>query len=359
MANIKLKFVKAYIDQHGKVRHYVRRPGRRLIPLPGLPGSDAFMEAYGRATAAMPRVEVASARTGADSIAAMIAGYLRSAALANLAVASQREYRRILEGLRRDFGNLRITTMQRKHVMRMLDTKAKHPAAARDFLRCLRLLMQYAIGIGVRQDDPTAGIRVKMPKSDGFHTWTEDEIAAFEASYPVDSKPRLALALMLNTALRCSDVVKIGRGQVRNGTIHLTAQKTKTSLAIPITAELAAAINAAAPSEHMVFLVNERGQAFTGRGFSQWFRRQCEHAGLKGLSAHGLRKAACRRLAEAGCSANEIAAISGHASLAEVARYTKAADQAKLARAAMARTEKEHRLSHLAEKSVSPSKKDR
>jgi integrase len=359
MANIRLKFVKAYIDQRGKVRHYVRRAGRRLIPLPGLPGSDEFMEAYGRATAAMPRVEVASTRTGTDSIAAMIAGYLSSAAFANLAVASRREYRRILESLRRDFGNLRITTMQRKHVMRMLDTKAKHPAAARDFLRCLRLLMQYAIGIGVRQDDPTAGVRVKMPKSDGFHTWTEDEIAAFASAYPVGSKPRLALVLMLNTALRCSDVVKIGRGQVRNGTVHLTAQKTKTSLAIPITAELAAAINAAAPSEHMVFLVNERGQAFTGRGFSQWFRRQCEHAGLKGLSAHGLRKAACRRLAEAGCSANEIAAISGHANLAEVARYTKAADQAKLARAAMARTEKEHQLSHLAEKSVSPGKKDR
>jgi integrase len=85
----------------------------------------------------------------------------------------------------------------------------------------------------------------------------------------------------------------------------------------------------------VVFLVSERGQAFTGRGFSQWFRRQCAQAGLKGLSAHGLRKATCRRLAEAGCSVNEIAAISGHASLAEVARYTRRADQAKLARNAL------------------------
>jgi hypothetical protein len=51
-----------------------------------------------------------------------------------------------------------------------------------------------------------------------------------------------------------------------------------------------------------------------------------------------LRKAACRRLAEAGCTVHEIAAISGHASLHEVERYTKAADQMKLARAAMERT---------------------
>ena len=52
-------------------------------------------------------------------------------------------------------------------------------------------------------------------------------------------------------------------------------------------------------------------------------------------TAHGLRKAAARRLAEAGCTMHEIAAITGHASLSEVQRYTRAADQARLARAAM------------------------
>ena len=52
---------------------------------------------------------------------------------------------------------------------------------------------------------------------------------------------------------------------------------------------------------------------------------------------HGLRKAACRRLAEAGCRTNEIAAISGHVTLKEVARYTRAVDQEKMARNAMTR----------------------
>ena len=60
----------------------------------------------------------------------------------------------------------------------------------------------------------------------------------------------------------------------------------------------------------------------------------CNEAGLlRGTSAHGLRKAACRRLAEAGCGANLIAAVSGHKSLREVQRYTEAADQARMARA--------------------------
>jgi integrase len=138
---------------------------------------------------------------------------------------------------------------------------------------------------------------------------------------------------------RCADVVRLGRGHVRNGAVHLTHQKTGAALAIPVTPTLAEAINAGASADHVVFLLNERGRAFTARGFSKWFVSQCERAGLKGVSAHGLRKAACRRLAEAGCSANEIAAISGHASLREVERYTRAADQARMARNAIARTQ--------------------
>ena len=220
----------------------------------------------------------------------------------------------------------------------MLDAKAATPIGARDFLRCLRLLIAYAIGIGIRADDPTLGLRVKLPKSDGYRTWSEDDISAFEAVYPIGSKPRLALALLLGTALRCADVVRIGRGSVRNGTITITQQKTKTALVIPVTAALADAINAT-PSEAMVFLLNEHGKAFTGEGLRQVVHAQCQRVGLCGLSPHGLRKAACRRLAEAGCSANEIASISGHASLREVERYTRAADQVRMARNAVARTQ--------------------
>jgi integrase len=337
VANIKLKYIKCYVDRHGRARHYLRKPGCKPVALPGLPGSDEFMAAYGEALAATPRIEVAATRTRAGSISAMIVGYLGSAAFHKLAPPSQQQYRRIFEGLRRDYGDLGIVTLARKHVVRILDSKSEHPGAARDLLRCLRLLVRYAIGVGVRQDDPTIGVRVAMPNSDGFRTWSEEDIAAFEATYPIGSKPRLALALLLGTAARCADVVRLGRGNIRGGTIHLTQQKTGTALTIPVTAELAEAINAAAPSEHMVFLTNELGRPFTARGFSKWFVKRCEQIGLE-RSAHGLRKAACRRLAEAGCSANEIAAISGHASLREVERYTRAADQAKLARNAVART---------------------
>jgi integrase len=336
MTSLRLRYVHAFVDRHGRPRHYFRRHGRRTS-LPGLPGSVEFNRAYEQALAGTPpTAEVGAARTVAGSVNAMIVGYLGSAAFGQLALASQRQYRRIFEELRHKHGDRSIATLERRHLALMLESKAATPSAARDLLRCLRLIVQHAIKLGIRQDDPTNGVRVKMPKTEGFKTWTEEDIAAFEAAYPIGTKPRLALALLLGTALRASDVVRVGRSRVRNGTVTIMQQKTGTALAIPVSAALATAINATA-TDAIVFLVNEHGRAFTAKGFGKWFTAQCERIGLKGLSPHGLRKAACRRLAEAGCSANEIAAISGHKSLNEVARYTRAADQARMARNAIAR----------------------
>src|SRR5262249_49632955 len=85
------------------------------------------------------------------------------------------------------------------------------------------------------------------------------------------------------------------------------------------------------------FLVPHLAKPYTAPGFGNWFRELCDQAGCPDVSAHGLRKAAGRRLAEIGCSANQTAAILGHASLTEVQRYTKAADRKRMAREAMAK----------------------
>ena len=223
----------------------------------------------------------------------------------------------------------------------MLAAKVKTPAAANHWLRLLKMLMQLAVEDKWRPDNPTTGIKRVKNKTDGFHTWSEEEIEQFEARHPVGSKARLALALLLHTAQRRSDVVKMGRQHVRGNSVKVRQQKTGTMLTIPLHAELAEII-AATPSEHLTFLTTSFGKPFTAPGFGNWFRDQCNAAGLpRQCAAHGLRKAACRRLAEAGCSANVIASISGHTTLTEVARYTKAADQERMARdgmAAIART---------------------
>jgi integrase len=344
MTSIRLRFVKAYRDRHGKPRYYLRRPGSKLVPLPGHPGSPEFMAAY---TAALDRsessisrkLENGARRTRPESIDAAIASYLGSAAYARLAAISQRQYRAILERMRPDLGAMPIAGLRRRHVVELLDARAAaHPASARDLLRCLRIIIRHALFLGMCETDPTAGVRVKMPHSDGFHSWTEEEIAAFQNYYPLGSRPRLAIELLLGTAMRCSDVVRLGRGHVHNGTIVVPkTQKTKQPLAIPISAALAEALNTSAPAESMVYLLNDLDRPFTAAGFGMWFVKHCVRAGLSGCTAHGLRKAASRRLAEAGCTAPEIAAITGHKSLREVQRYIDAADRKKLARNAMAK----------------------
>src|SRR5262249_6141642 len=117
------------------------------------------------------------------------------------------------------------------------------------------------------------------------------------------------------------------------------------------------AMLAAVPRTNLTFIVTERGAPFTAQGLGAWFKKQCKLAGLPHCSAHGLRKAAATRLANAGCSVNQIAAITGHKSLREIAHYTAAADQERLARQALSMqlgAEGERDLSNLRTQIVQP-----
>lgn len=131
----------------------------------------------------------------------------------------------------------------------------------------------------------------------------------------------------------------MGRQHLRGDRISVRQQKTGVQLEIPIHPELARVI-AATPSDNLTFLVTKAHRAnqskpFTAPGFGNWFREVCDEAGLPLCSAHGLRKAVARRLAEAGCSEHVIAAITGHRSLQEVRRYTASASQVLLAQQAI------------------------
>lgn len=243
--------------------------------------------------------------------------------------------RNILERFREEHGDKPIAALQREHVKRIIEAKAATPEAANNLLKMLKQIMRVAVDCGMRRDDPTLGVRGIRSKSAGFHSWDEAEIAMFEARHPVGTRARLALALLLYTGQRRSDVIRMGRQHVKDGRIHLRQQKTGHALAVPVHAALAGVLDATPLG--LTFLVTQTGKPFTPAGFGNWFREMCDDAGMpKHCSAHGLRKAAARRLAEAGCSASQIAAVTGHKSLREVERYVAAASQMKLADDAMA-----------------------
>jgi integrase len=294
------------------------------------------MAAYQAAvTGEAPRLEIGVSRTIAGTVNAALISFLNSAVFQAGAPDTRRTRRNILERWRMEHGDKRIALLRPEHIARMVAAKAATPSSARNFLNTLRALMQHCLREGLISSDPTQGVKRAPVKTAGYRTWTEADIAAFERKHPIGSRPRLALALLLYTAQRRSDVVQLGRQHVRDGMLHLRQQKTGVTLTIPVHPDLATVLQAT-PHDNLTFLTTAKGKPFSAAGFTNWFREVCNEAGLtRGTSAHGLRKAACRRLAEAGCSANVVAAISGHASLREVQRYTAAADQARMARSAI------------------------
>jgi len=328
------KYVQAWVDgRDGRAYYYLRRRGFPRVRLPGLPWSPSFMAAY-EAALTGPHTAIGAGRIKPGSVAAVVAEYLDSQQFfASKSAGTQRMRRGILERFRAAYGDRPFALLPPQWIEALLD--AKPPHAARSWLVTLRSLCQFALKRGWLRADPTANIKQRSIKGDGFHTWTDDEIAQFEAHHPIGTKPRLAFALLLYTAQRRSDVVRMGRQHIKDGVLMVKQQKTGATLAIPVHPHLQAVLDAT-PGEHLTFLVTATGKPYGGNAFTEQFRNWCDAAGLpQRCKPHGLRKAACRRLAEAGCSANEIMAISGHATMKELVRYTKAADQARLARNAM------------------------
>jgi integrase len=156
----------------------------------------------------------------------------------------------------------------------------------------------------------------------------------YEAAHAIGTKARLALALLLCTGTRRSDVVRLGCQHVRGGWITFTVQKNinckPLTMEAPTLPVLRSIIDAR-PTGDPTFLVTDHGQPFTPAGFGGWFRDHCGKAGLKHCSAHGLRKAGASIAAENGASAHQLMAIFGWLTLKEAESYTQAARRRRMA----------------------------
>lgn len=222
-----------------------------------------------------------------------------------------------------------------KHIRVIIEKRAETPVRANHILRMFRALFSYAIDMGWINADPSIGVKRLRTKEKGVGAWTEEQIAQYESYWPIPSRQRLAFALLLYTGQRRSDIVEIGPASVRNGRICLTQIKTETYLEIPIHPNLQDVLSSSGPYGE-TFIQTTRGEKSSSNGFYNQFVKWVAEAGLpSGLTPHGLRKAVARRLAEAGCTTHQIAAITGHGTLKEVERYTREANRANLAEDAM------------------------
>jgi integrase/recombinase XerD len=333
--DVRLKYVWEDVDRHGNVRLYVAVPGRRKVRIKEQPGTPEFMTAYNAAiegVTAAPKVK----QPGRGSFGFVCKAYYASNAFKNNDPLTQAWKRNELDKICEKHGDKPIALMKPEHIRALRDGKPT-PDGSNMRLKALRALFKWAVEAKEAPHNPAKEVAMVATSSDGYHTWTEDEVGRFEQRHPIGTKARLAMALMLYTTGRREDAARFGPQHVRGDRIVYTQAKNEhrkpVHMDIPLHPELKRIIDAT-PSGHLTFLVTQFGKPFTPAGFGNWFADRCKEASVPGR-AHGLRKATATRLAEAGATPHMIQGLTGHRTLKEVEVYTRKAQQKLLADAAM------------------------
>lgn len=328
--------VTAFQDKCGRTRYRFRKKGLPQYLFRHEPGTPEFTEELHRArTATMPETP----RHAPGSFDALIDSYYRSRRFTRMKQSSQRMRQNALERFRAQHGSKPVAALEARHIDRWMAELAETPHAANDLRKMLRQLMKHAILLGLRRDNPVDAVEPLRVDSDGYHCWTEAEIARFDERWPLGTRERLAKELLLYTALRRGDMVKIGRQHRHGEKLVLRHHKNKSDTIIRILPPLAAALDAMG-GEQMTYLVTAKGKPFEPASFGNWFRKACNAAGLPHCTAHGLRKAMSRRLAESGATSLQGRAVTGHKTDAMFAHYAAAASRESMANEALDRVEK-------------------
>ncbi len=317
------------VSRHGAVRWVVRVGHGPRTPITAPYGSPEFEAQYhaairGDAVQARPRRQE-------GSLAWLVAKYQASSAWAALAPATQQQRRNILQQVVASAGDMPIKQVTRAHIIDGRERRARTPAQANHFVLITRYLFKWGVEQEFLSSNPVEGVKpLKRSRDAGYHSWTEEEIMRFAAHWPLGTRERLAFELFLSTGLRKGDAARLGRQHVKDGVIQIKAEKTGAQLSIPVLPELQRAIDAT-PIGNLTFVAAQSGAPMAKTTFGFWFMKACREAGVPG-TAHGLRKAAAKRLAHAGVSEAQLEAVMGWTPGSGMARvYIRERDTALLA----------------------------
>ena len=334
-------------DRHGNKRVYVRKH-RRKVRIREKIGTEAFARGYADALdflggpAAAPAKTVTGPKPG--SLGWLAARYFGSMEFKALDSKSQVTRRAIIDDCLREplrpgapevMRDCPLASLSPAHIKMLRDRKAVTPGAANNRRKYLSTLFGWAVEDGTLRTNPARDVRKVRYATEGFYTWTVEDVRKFEARHPVGTKARLALALLLFLGLRRGDVVTIGSPNVKDGWLHLVPRKTryrrKSVSQKPILPALAEIITKTPLVGRETFLVTQYGKPFTAAGFGGWFRDRCDEAGLPLCTAHGLRKAGATVAAENGATDRQLMALFDWTSAAQANAYTGAADRKRMA----------------------------
>ena len=196
-------------DRYGVMRYYVRRHGRK-IRIREKPGTDAFVQAYNEARAALDPGftdrpdDIKAAPAG--TLGWLAARYFASTEFRRLDPKSQQTRRNVIEDCLREprkpgaadlMRDCPLSAFSSAHVKMFRDRKADLPGAANNRRKYLSAMFGWAVEEGLMRSNPAREIRRIKYATDGYHTWTTDEVRQFEARHPIGTKARLALSLLL------------------------------------------------------------------------------------------------------------------------------------------------------------------
>ena len=311
---------------------YYRRKGHPLVRLPDLPHDDpAFLKAYAEAKEAAAPVQVAK-----GSMTALIAACVASTTFLRQSEGYRAILRRHFDALKIGYGQLPYSGVRDNHIA----ADVRKSTAPDHRMKAWRFLLSFAVSENLLPSDPSHGVKPpKREKTDGHPPWTADEIAAYRDRWSIETVPRRAFELLHWTGSRISDAVMIGPGMIDGkGVLTYRQKKTGDMAYVPWTCPLPthamgaekdrqALHEALSHAErHMTFLATQNGRTRSSKALGTLIReaaRECEVE----KSAHGLRKARAKYLAESGATTHQIASWTGHATLKEVEEYTRAADR--------------------------------
>lgn len=214
------------------------------------------------------------------------------------------------------------------------------PDGANARLKAIRGVFRWAVSPDVElvSSNPARDVPPIPIVTDGHHSWDLAEVRRYIKRHPIGSKAYLALCLLMFSGGRRSDAVLFGREHLQDGWLRYTQHKGRNSkpmkLEVPVVPALRAAIDAQ-PISNPTFLVTSFDKPFTSNGFGNWFKDRCVEADLPHCSAHGLRKAGATLAAHNGATERQLMAMFGWRTSAMAQLYTRAAEQKRLALAAM------------------------
>lgn len=323
------------ITRHGKIVWYVRIGKGARIRLKHIYGTQSFVEEYKNAISLLERGEIIEKRLlkpKKNSLKELIYNYYGSANWNNLAKPTKRQRELIFEKLIAKSGDMPYLAINKKHIQAAIDKQRDTPASAINFLKALSGLFNWASEQDLIEINPTSGVKRPQLKNDsGLKAWTEEDIEAYYKCWPASSKERVWLDVLLYTGLRRGDATRIGWKNVNDNVLHLKTEKSrfKTDVFLPILPVLQASLEIGQTGEHS-FICGSKGEAFTKESFGNAFRKACDAAGIN-KSAHGVRKIAATRAANAGATVAQLKAIFGWTSDDMASLYTKTADRKRLA----------------------------